>query len=188
MPLNTATAVLQPYRERRDADDREVSAIRLVQALLRTPDLLPTHRREMLRLALYKYTEARAGKHGLRYRTRGVMDTTRPSPVEHEHVRSRLSLLGDLEAGGADLAPLVLGTATACLVTREEHALLRAVPKEADGWARYAEAGLEIVDHAAGDVVDPSDLAAMAPVAVLAGDLTFVAGGPGDCPRFACRR
>ncbi len=188
MPLNTATAVLQPYRERRDADDREVSAIRLIQALLRTPDLLPTHRREMLRLALYKYTEARAGKHGLRYRTRGVMDTTRPSPVEHEHVRSRLSLLGDLEAGGADLAPLVLGTATACLVTREEHALLRAVPKEADGWARYAEAGLEIVDHATGDVVDPSDLAAMAPVADLARDLTFVAGGPARiCLLLACR-
>jgi hypothetical protein len=123
-----------------------LSAIRLVQALLGAPGTILTHRQEMLRIALYKYSEARAGKHGVRYRTTGVMDLDTPRMAEHEHVRSRKAILVDLLAGGPELAPLVLSTSAVCLVTKEKHARLTALPKQFSGWSRYAEAGIDVFD------------------------------------------
>ncbi|MGY1771964.1 ADP-ribosylglycohydrolase family protein [Blastococcus sp. SYSU D00813] len=189
MPLNTADAVTNPYRERPDADERELSAIRLVQALLAAPDLLPVHRQEMLRLALYKYSEARTGKHGLRFRTAAVMRSGAPARVEHEHVRSRLAVVTDLRLGGPTLAPLVLTTSAACLVTSEEHVRLRAVPPEVDGWARYAEAGLEVVDHLTGQSLDPRDLAVDEPTVELTPELASQLPGGSEriCLLMACR-
>lgn len=121
MPLNTAGVYRNPYQERPDAEERELSATSLIQALLAAPDVLPSQRQEMLRIALYKYSEARAGKHGVRYRTAGVMDLDHPSMVEHEHVRSRRAIVADLLAGGPELAPQVLSTSVTCPVTKEEH-------------------------------------------------------------------
>ncbi|SNS43015.1 hypothetical protein SAMN04488107_2517 [Geodermatophilus saharensis] len=189
MPLNTSLAVTRPYSERPDADDRELSAVRLVQALLAAPDLLVTHRNEMLRIALYKYTEARSGKFGLRYRTVAVADTAVPVPVVHEHVRPRQAVVADLCAvGDPVLVPLILSTAVTCLVTDAEHSVLNAVPTSVHGWARYAAAGLKVVDHLTGDVVDPAVEPMMSPVVDL-DRLSFLRGG-GATPialLMACR-
>jgi hypothetical protein len=46
------------FKRRHDADLRIASARRLVQILLESTDLYPAHRREFLKLALWKVTEA----------------------------------------------------------------------------------------------------------------------------------
>ena len=45
-----------------------------------------------------------------------------------------------------------------CVVTKEEHAVLTALPKELQGWARCSAAGFYVVDGATGQTVDPVGL------------------------------
>ena len=185
---STSTAVLKAYAERADADSRELSAIRLAQAVLDAEDVVPAHRRELLSIAVWKYTEARAGKTGLRYRTPAAMDSSQPSKVQHEHVRPRKEIVDDLLDGGAELVPLVLSTAVSCLVTVEEHARLNSVDTRLSGWDRYAAADLTVVDHASGELLDLGEIPhpnAYADVAVLR---RLVRGGPARmCLLMACR-
>jgi hypothetical protein len=188
LPLNTANVFQEPYKERPDADERELSATRLIQALLSAPDILPSHRQEMLRLALYKYSEARAGKHGVRYRTAGVIDLDNPSMVEQEHVRSRQSVVAELLAVGPELAPLVLRSSATCLVTKEEHARLNALPKHITGWARYAEAGLDVFDHETGLQISIAELEAGETTVSSPRGEDCLPGGPARmCLLTACR-
>ena len=44
------------YRENAAADDRELSAVRLAQAVLETDDVVESHRKELLGIAVWKYT------------------------------------------------------------------------------------------------------------------------------------
>lgn len=44
------------YRENAAADDRELSAVRLAQAVLEADDVVESHRKELLGIAVWKYT------------------------------------------------------------------------------------------------------------------------------------
>ncbi len=65
-------------------------------------------------------------------------------PLTHEHVFERSHLLEMLKAGcdvERDLLPRLIG----CVVTRDEHNLLNAVPHDVRGWDRYVKAGIPSV-------------------------------------------
>src|SRR3712207_305549 len=58
VPYNDALSLDVPYTGCLDVDDRRQSAVVAAWALLETPDVLLKHRRELLSIALWKYTEA----------------------------------------------------------------------------------------------------------------------------------
>lgn len=44
----------------------------------------------------------------------------------------------------------ILDSATACLVTEEEHRRLNVLPPDTEGWDRYRAAGITVIDMATG--------------------------------------
>jgi hypothetical protein len=139
------TGFHRPYRPRPDVDQRRLSAIRLAQAILAAPDVTLTHRRELLSIVVWKYTEADAGKWGVRYRSDGVLNRT-GGVVQHEHVKPRKQIVDELLSSASAEVPGVLASSVACLVSAEEHRALGAVPPDLSGWARYEAAGVRVWD------------------------------------------
>ena len=150
LPLNT-DEVPPAYVTQPDAEARELSAIRLAQAALATHDLVPPHRDATLALAVDLFIASRAGPFAARFRTPAVMNLETPAPVRLHHVRPRGEVIAELIAGGAELVPLILPQATACLVTDAEYRRLEAISQPLTpwqrGWDRYAAAGLAVVDR-----------------------------------------
>jgi len=148
----------RPFRAIPDVEVRRLSAVRIAEAILAAPDVTISHRRELLSIAVWKFTEADAGKWGLRFRSEGVLSGN-GSGVQHEHVKPRKQLVDELLATGAPAE--VFKTAIACLVTREEHQRLSVVDPELLGWQRYAAAGIQVWDMAATPprLLDGADLA-----------------------------
>lgn len=136
------------FKHHHDADLRIASARRLVHILLESTDLYPAHRREFLKLALWKVTEAESGKHNTRFRSRASCE---PGAItQHEHVFERAKMVNALIAEPHRFRE-ILDDAVACTVTKDEHARLTALSRtepELEGWARYAAANIEIVDMA----------------------------------------
>jgi hypothetical protein len=58
-----------------------------------------------------------------------------------------------------DQVDYIVRRAVACVVTKEEHHRLGAVPKGVYGWSRYIHAGIAVVDTVTGKLADLSDLA-----------------------------
>lgn len=161
LPLNTDDEVPPAYVTLPDAEARELSAIRLAQAALATHDLVPPHRDATLALAVDLFIASRAGPFAARFRTPAVMNLETPAPVRLHHVRPRGEVIAELIAGGAELVPLILPQATACLVTDAEYRRLEAISQPLTpwqrGWDRYAAAGLAVVDLGDGEEFDPAD-------------------------------
>jgi hypothetical protein len=138
------------FRPHPRAIERASSATAAVRAILAAPDapdVLPSHRRELLSLCLWKITEAEGGKYGTRFRSRAALSAPR-AELAHEHVYERQKLVDALLAAPAD-DDAVVARAVGCVVTRREHARLTAVSRarpELDGWERYEAAGVKVVD------------------------------------------
>jgi hypothetical protein len=140
-----------PYVRRIDADARIASALSAIRALL-VADLLPAHRRELLGVCLWKLSLAEPlDKYATRFVSAASLGRTRRS-LAHEHVYERAKLVRALIDGA--MAPERLPEfAFACVVTREEHACLGVESRRdpsLDGWARYREAGIAVVDRERG--------------------------------------
>lgn len=152
-------------------EDRISSALAALWTLLEARDVMPVHRRELLSIAIWKYTEAPGVRphamYRLPFRTLGAMDLEATSPVQHEHVWTRAWLTRQLiehHAAGwsrADLAAFMHLHGVACTVTRAEHLLLNACG-DAQGWDRYAQVGLEVWDAANGQMLVLPEVAATA--------------------------
>jgi hypothetical protein len=140
-----------PYSRHKDADRRMASARKLVRVILDADDLYPPHRREFIKLALWKVTEAEAGKYTTRYRSRGSLE---PGAIlQHDHVFERAKLASALIAEPDRLDEL-LDKAVACTVTKDEHQRLTSVSRHMphlDGWARYRAAGISVIDESTGE-------------------------------------
>jgi hypothetical protein len=149
---------MSSYKDDDRADDRELSAIRLAQAVLGAEGVVDPHRKEMLGIAVWKYTEAKSSKYGLRYRTPAAISAGPTVKLQHEHVRTKAAIVQELLAAGPSLAPVVLSSAVGCVVTKDEHAMLTALPKSYQGWARYSAAGLSVIDGVTGRSVEPGSL------------------------------
>jgi hypothetical protein len=144
------------FRRHHDADDRVASARKLVKILLDADDLYPAHRKEFIRLALWKVTEAEpASKYSTRYRSLGALQSTN-AKLQHEHVYERGKMADALLASPERLDEL-LSMAVGCVVTAEEHEQLTRVSKQhphLDGWNRYAQAGITVIDMTTGRPIE----------------------------------
>lgn len=133
------------FRWHPDADKRRTSAIRAAKAILAL-DLYPSHKRQLLRVAIWKLTEAEGDhKYRTRYRTAGALAAT---GVQHDHVVQQASLL-DALCAHPDSAEELLGCAVACTVTIPEHEQLTEHSRlnpHIDGWTRYEALGLTVID------------------------------------------
>lgn len=93
MPYNSVVHG-KPYQNTPAMDAVRLSALRAGQQLLQTVDGLSyAHRRELLTISLWKWTEA-AGvsphpKYDVRYATPAALDHSNPAKVNHEHVWPR---------------------------------------------------------------------------------------------------
>jgi hypothetical protein len=139
--------------------ERTASAVAALWTLLEAPDLILAHRRHLLGIAIWKYTEAPGvpphPKYRLPYRTAGAMDICNMDMVQHEHVWPRKWIIDRLlrhhEAGWTReaLADFMMKHGVSCTVTRTEHLLLNSCG-DTEGWDRYAQVGLQVWDAANG--------------------------------------
>jgi hypothetical protein len=109
--------------------------------------LVPSHKRELLSICIWKITEADGGKYGTRYKSEAALTAPR-SMVAHEHVYQRAKIVTALLKEPHRLEELAK-RAVGCVVTREEHKRLTALGiarPELDGWARYEAAQIRVVD------------------------------------------
>ena len=138
------------YQRRPDADLRMASARKLIKMLLDADDLYPAHRKEFVRLALWKVTEADGGKYNTRYRSRA---SCQPGmKLQHDHVYERGKMADELIANPEQMDK-ILDKAVGCVVTKDEHKRLTKLSVSEpylQGWERYCVAGIEVIDGATG--------------------------------------
>jgi hypothetical protein len=188
MPLLTHQLNLgKAYTPDAGVPERTASALAALWALLEAPGLTLPHRRHLLGIAIWKYTEAPGvrphPKYRLPFRTLGAMDVASLAEVQHEHVWPRKWIIDRLlpkhRAGWSpdDLAEFMTHHhGIACTVTRSEHLLLNA-SGGAEGWSRYAQAGLQVWDAANERPLELPALQVSATAAdVRCADLTTVRG------------
>ena len=155
MPYNSVVHG-KPYQTTPAMDAVRLSALRAVEQLLQpVPGLSVAHRRELLTISLWKWTEA-AGvppypKFNVRYATPAALDHSNPAKVNHEHVWPRKWIIDRLLEPGKtwaedDLREFLEDHGVACIVTVEEHGELSKQTSGLEGWERYKRAGLQVRD------------------------------------------
>ena len=156
MPLyNDQLRLGKTYSPDSGVAERTESALAALWALLEAPGLTLAHRRELLGIAIWKYTEAPGvrphPKYRLPFRTLAAMEVENRAEVQHEHVWPRKWLIDRILPrhaegwGRQDLEGFMKTHGVACTVTRAEHLLLNACA-DAEGWERYAQAGIQVWD------------------------------------------
>jgi hypothetical protein len=127
-----------------ESEQIKASAVALAIAVLHHDDILPRHKRKMLKEAVWLVSEA-DGKHSTQFRTRKVVElATKESQsqlkIQHEHVVPR-AVIADLLLRFPHLVAEILNTVVACVVTQDEHNQLN---REFEGWRRYSRARTKI--------------------------------------------
>jgi hypothetical protein len=93
-------------------------------------------------------------KHLVRYRSRGVLETTEPKDrtsnwcdLEHVHTKAWLKakMLANPDKGSIES---LLRDQACCSVTAAESKRLSRIPEGVDGWDRYRAAGIDVFDMA----------------------------------------
>jgi hypothetical protein len=141
----------------RDPDVERRSAVAIAHAILQMNDvnILSSHRKRLLNIALWKLTLADGHKWKTRYQSRAAQKAERtPDSLRHDHVYQRAAMVKDLleAAGNPKEIDRILAQAVPCTVTKEEHDRLGKI-KGLDGWARYRVAGIAIVDTETGNLL-----------------------------------
>lgn len=147
MPTNRSASLRRQFRPRKDGEARKRSATHAAALVAADALIVNAHKRELLSIAIWKYTEAEGGKWRCRYRSSGVLSEV-VSPIEHEHVWPRKWLI-DRMLNRPERVPEIMASAVACLVTAEEHRRLGAVAPHLVGWERYGAAGIVVYDMSA---------------------------------------
>lgn len=138
---------LPQWKPHKDSEKRQQSAIAIAEAALASrAAITPAHLREILSIAVWKYTEC-DGKYATRFRSEAALFT--PSNlVHHEHVVPRKQLV-DRMLANPELVRMILEEAIGCVVLRTEHRALAQVEKahgSLSGWDRYRTAGIVVWD------------------------------------------
>lgn len=147
------------YVEQDTAAALRSSALELVRQILPMQGVHTRHHRELLSIALWKWTEAPGAaphpKYNLRYVSRGVLAMD-DAKVNHDHVWPRKWIIDELlskNSWAPDALEDFLGTyGIACVVTTDEHARLSG--KTRTGWQRYVDAGVDVWDRQLGRWAD----------------------------------
>lgn len=163
MPYNTIVRS-DRYHVTPAVEAARLSALRAVEKLLEpVRGLRVAHRRELLSISLWKWTEAAGvapnSKFNVQYATPAALDHATPAKVNHEHVWPRKWIIDRLLEPGktwaeGDLRGFLEEHGVACIVTVEEHARLGVLGAGAEGWERYAKAGLRVRDLAGDGFLD----------------------------------
>lgn len=97
------------YQRHPLAEERLSSAASLVKGLLQMPGLIPEHRREFLKLALWKVTEAEGRtKYKTQFRSRGAISSPPGTKLEHDHVFQRSLMVDALLSANADAVDTII--------------------------------------------------------------------------------
>jgi hypothetical protein len=135
------------WAPRPDSQQRRESAAAIAEAALASRNkIVPAHLREILSIAVWKYTEC-DGKYSTRYRSENSLHAPYTS-VHHEHVIPRRQIVDALIADPSNAAA-ILERAIGCVVLREEHRSLGDVERKdpsLTGWDRYRAAGIAVWD------------------------------------------
>jgi hypothetical protein len=139
------------YRRHPLAEERLRSAAALVKGLLQMPGLIPEHRREFLKLALWKVTEAEGRtKYRTKFRSQAALSGPPGTKFEHDHVFQRSLIVDSLLSASPDAVDTIIMSAVGCTITKQEHDRLKQFG-HLDGWDRYRAAGIVIVDTETGE-------------------------------------
>jgi hypothetical protein len=140
------------FKTHPEADARKRSAVALVRYLLadqRNPDVLPTHRRELIRsVLLYKISEAECcSKFKTRFQSEAAWKCNRTTTeLRHDHVYQRSKMIMELEKAEPEQIDDILNKVIGCTITKQEHDHLTTFDKECDGWVRYQKAEIVVID------------------------------------------
>jgi hypothetical protein len=136
------------YERRANADEKIRSSISVIEALLPL-DIDDKLKAKFLSNCLWQITQAEGrSKYEIRYRSQAAMNAPRKQ-LRHEHVTQRKAMVKALIARPADAREIV-AKAQGCVVTKDEHTRLNSVGKSIDGWERYREAGIVVIDMKTG--------------------------------------
>jgi hypothetical protein len=129
------------------AEQRKNSAVTLTKILLanKRPEILPPHYRELLKILLWKITEAESQKHKTRFQSKGATECTDRGKLRHEHVYQCSKMIDVLLKARPEDVDCILKDAVACTVTMDEHYLLAKFDDD-HGWDRYRKAGLVVIN------------------------------------------
>jgi len=105
---------------------------------------LPNHLRELLRILLWKMTQAETSTHKTRFQSQEAIKFREKGNLRHDHVFQCVKMIDALLAD-PEKADEILKTSIGCTVTAAEHKLLHKF-NEADGWERYRKAGIVVMD------------------------------------------
>jgi hypothetical protein len=88
----------QPYLETSQVPLQRESAVEVMLAVLALKGtVLPAHLKELVKIALWKWTEAEGvspyAKFNLRFVSRGVLEGESPVSINHEHVQTKKSVV-----------------------------------------------------------------------------------------------
>jgi hypothetical protein len=139
------------FKPRPLSRERKRSAVALIKLLLaeKNPDILGAHRRELLRVLLYKLTEAESHKYETRFQSKAASERKGHVKLVHDHVFQRAKMIAELEKA-MEKIDIILKNAIACTVTAEEDKRLSKFGKRYDGWARYKKAEIAVIDTKTG--------------------------------------
>lgn len=152
-PVSSRRGYQLPYVPGADREERLASAVALARWAVTTNGLHPQHRVRVAKQALWFATEC-DGKLTPRFRTREAMTFEGSrywSVLQHEHVVPLRILVDRMFAAPDDIEQIVR-EAAACLVTREEHQRLTPLDRTYEGWERYRQSGIEVVDALTGEL------------------------------------
>ena len=122
----------------------------LVKALLQMPGLIPEHRREFLKLALWKVTEAESlNKYKTQLRSQAACGCASGTKLQHDHVFQRSLMVDVLLTASPETIDDTLKSAVGCTITKDEHTRLGGF-KHLDGWDRYRAAQIVVIDTETG--------------------------------------
>lgn len=129
------------------AEERRRSAVVLIKTLLEEPGLWPKHRREFLKIALFKLTEAEGvSKYKTRLRSEASLAASfSDRDLRHDHVFQRADMVEALMQAKPGDVDEIINRAVGCTVTKNEHRLLDQF-KNSDGWERYRKANIVVID------------------------------------------
>jgi hypothetical protein len=130
-----------------DAADRTRSAIALTKVLLAVkdnPEILPQHLNELLRILMWKTTQAESSSHKTRFQSQDALKFRDKGKLRHDHVFQCVKMRAELLAN-PQRTDEILETAVGCTVTLAEHDRLHHFDAEY-GWERYRKAGIVVMD------------------------------------------
>lgn len=149
------------YKFNKDPDAAAIiqSAACLIKLVLQDGvELLPEHRRMVIDAALWKITEAESlHKHRTRFCSLAVFSSP-DCDCRHDHVFQKAKMIADLIKGGPNSVDEIVSKAVACTITKEEHLILNKY-KNLNGWRRYREAGITVIDALTGSVFSTDESA-----------------------------